>query len=84
MLRRESCIKSTIASLVIVGVCLLSFPTAAQHAGPQSKQATVSDDDAVKAASADQRVEEPNIHARVQEVVNYVSRGRERARETEG
>ncbi len=35
----------TITAVVITGICLLSFPTAAQQSGPQSKQPTLSDDD---------------------------------------
>ena len=38
-------IKSFIAGFIIAGVCLLSFPTAAQRPEPQNKQGKVSDND---------------------------------------
>lgn len=48
-------VRSVIAGFTIAGVCLLSFPAAAQQAGPRGKQGTVSDDDFI---SLNQQIKE--------------------------
>ena len=56
-------IKSVIAGFIIVGVCLLSLPTAAQQVGPQSKQASLSDDDFIKLNQQIKELKNPTFRA---------------------
>jgi hypothetical protein len=59
----KSRIKSSIAGFIIAGVCLLSFPAAAQQTGPQSKQGTVSDDDFIRLHQQIKELKNPTFRA---------------------
>ena len=63
MQSHKYCKKSVNAVLMIAAVCLLSFPTAAQQSGPQSKQATVSDDDFIKLHQQIKELKNPTFRA---------------------
>ena len=56
-------IKSVIAGFIILGVCLLSLPTAAQQVGPQSRQASLSDDDFIKLNQQIKELKNPTFRA---------------------
>ena len=56
-------IKSIIAGFIIVGICLLGLPTAAQQVGPQSKQASLSDDDFIKLNQQIKELKNPTFRA---------------------
>src|SRR5688572_16150049 len=56
-------IVSVIAGFIIVGVCLLDLPTAAQQVGPQNKQASLSDDDFIKLNQQIKELNNPTFRA---------------------
>ena len=56
-------IVSVIAGFIIVGVCLLGLPTAAQQVGPQNKQASLSDDDFIKLNQQIKELNNPTFRA---------------------
>jgi hypothetical protein len=55
--------KSVIAGFIIAGVCLISLPSAAQQAGPQDEQGSVSDDDFIKLNQQIKELKNPTFRA---------------------
>src|SRR5687768_3307682 len=55
--------KAVIVCLVVIAVSLLSSSAAAQFAGPQSKPATVSDDDFIKLQQQITELKDPTFRA---------------------
>ena len=55
--------RHVIVCCVVIAVCLLSGSAIAQHAGPSSKQATVSDDDFIKLQQQITELKDPTFRA---------------------
>jgi hypothetical protein len=56
-------IKSVIAAVIIVAVCVLGFPTTAQQTGPQNKQGAISDDDFIALQQQIKELKNPTFRA---------------------